>query len=57
LRKQFIDESVEGLSGQVRTEEAEAYQQQVERFQELLLILIHICRGQAARAPELLGMQ
>jgi hypothetical protein len=57
LRKQFIDESVEGSGGQVKTEEAEAYQRQVERFQELLLILMHICRGQAARAPELLGIQ
>jgi hypothetical protein len=57
LRKQFIDESVGGPSGQVRKEEVDAYKRQVERFQELLLILMHICRGQAARAPELLGMR
>jgi hypothetical protein len=57
LRKQFIDESVGGPSGQVRKDEVDAYERQVERFQELLLILMHICGGQAARAPELLGMR
>ena len=55
LRKQFIDER--GLGWQVKKDEAEAYQQEIERFQELLLILMHISRGQAARAPELLGIR
>jgi hypothetical protein len=32
LRKKFTDESAEGSSRQVRKEEAEAYQRQVERF-------------------------
>jgi hypothetical protein len=57
LRKQFIDESIEGSSGQVRKEEVEVYQRQVERFQELLLILMYICRGQATRAPKLLEIR
>ena len=35
----------------------DAYQQLVERFQELLLIIMHTCGGQAARAPELLGVR
>ena len=55
LRKQFIDER--GLGWQVKKDEAEAYQQEIERFQELLLILMHISGGQAARAPELLGIR
>ena len=62
LRKQFIDENADGLGGpmrkeQVRKEEVEAYQQEIERFQELLLILMHISGGQAVRAPELLGIR
>ena len=57
LRKQFIDESIGGSSGKVKTEEIEAYERQVERFQELLLILMHMCGGQSARAPELLGIR
>src|SRR5277367_3923289 len=42
---------------QVRKEEVEAYQQEIKRFQELLLILMHISGGQSARAPELLGIR
>ena len=62
LRKQFIDENPDSSSGlmrkwQVRKEEVEAYQQEIERFQELLLILMHISGGQAARALELLGIR
>jgi RecQ family ATP-dependent DNA helicase len=56
LREQFIDPSRESTK-QVQEEEVEAYQRQVERFQELLLILMHICGGQSARAPELLGIR
>ena len=62
LRKQFINKNADGLGrpirkGQVRKEEVKAYQQEIERFQELLLILMYISRGQAARALELLGIQ
>src|SRR5277367_6450351 len=62
LRKQFIDENPDSSSRpmrkwQVRKEEVEAYQQEIKRFQELLLILMHISRGQSARAPELLGIR
>jgi hypothetical protein len=52
LRKQFINER--GSSWQVKKDVAEAYEREVERFQELLLILMHISGGQAARAPKLL---
>ena len=52
LREKFINES-----GTVGEEAADAYQRHVEKFQELLLILMHICAGQAARAPELLGIR
>jgi RecQ family ATP-dependent DNA helicase len=55
LRKQFIDER--GSSWPVKKDETEAYQREIERFQELLLILMHISGGQAARAPELLGIR
>lgn len=57
MRKQFIDESLGGSSRQVKKEEVEAYRQQVERFQELLLILMHICRGQPRGAPKILGIR
>jgi hypothetical protein len=43
LRKQFINKK--GLGWQVKKDEAEAYQQEIKRFQELLLILMHISRG------------
>ena len=52
LREKFIDEN-----RHVQEEAAEAYQRHVERFQELLLILMHMVGGQAARAPELLGIR
>jgi hypothetical protein len=32
LKKQFIDESTEGSSRQIKKRKAEAYQQQIERF-------------------------
>jgi RecQ family ATP-dependent DNA helicase len=56
LRKQFINENADSLSGPMK-EEVEAYEQEIERFQELLLILMHISGGQAGRAPELLGIR
>jgi hypothetical protein len=55
LREQFIDKS--RSNRQVKKGEVEAYQQEVERFQELLLVLMHISRGQAARALELLRIR
>ena len=36
---------------------AEAYQRHIDRFQELLLILMHICSGQPGRASEILGIR
>ena len=51
MRKEFIE------GGQLQEEVVEAYQRQVERFQELLLILIHTSGGQSARALELLGIR
>ena len=51
LRKEFIE------GGQLQEEAVEAYQRQLERFQEMLLILMHTSGGQSARAPELLGIR
>ena len=57
LRDQFIAEGADGSTAQVKDDQADAYQWHVERFQELLLILMHMSGGQAARAPELLGIR
>src|SRR5204862_3497742 len=51
LRKEFIK------GGQLQEEVVEAYQRQVERFQELLLILMYTSGGQSARVLELLGIR
>jgi hypothetical protein len=51
LQKQFWN------NGIVRTQAVAAYHARVERFEEMLLMLIHISGGQPARAPELLGMR
>jgi RecQ family ATP-dependent DNA helicase len=52
LREQFMDSA-----GKLKREAVAAYQRHVERFQELLWGLMHLCGGQPARAPELLGMR
>ena len=68
LREQFIDESGSGSGGsrggrgrgrspKLKEDAAEAYQRHVDRFKELLLILMHVCGGQLARAPEILGIR
>ena len=51
LREQFMDR------GKLKQEAVAAYQRHIERFQELLWILMHLCGGQPARAPELFGMR
>ena len=40
-----------------KKEAAEAYQQQIDQFQELLLILMYICSRQPGRALEILGIR
>jgi RecQ family ATP-dependent DNA helicase len=52
LREQFIDSA-----GKLKREAVAAYQRYRERFMELLWALMHLCGGQPARAPELLGMR
>ena len=52
LREQFMD-----VVGKLKREAVAAFQRHVERFQELLWGLMHLCGGQPARAPELLGMR
>jgi hypothetical protein len=42
---------------QWKKEAIEQYQQKVERFQERLLVLMHFTGGQAARAPEIIGIR
>jgi len=51
LREQLMD------AGKLKREAVAAYERHVERFQELLWVLMHLCGGQPARAPELLGMR
>jgi hypothetical protein len=51
LREQFM------AAEKVKREAVAAYQRYIERFQELLLVLMHFCGGQPARAPELLEMR
>ena len=53
LREQFIDERP---TPKFKKDAAEAYQRYINRFRELLLILMHICSGQLGRAPEILGI-
>ncbi|KAK6591474.1 hypothetical protein H4I95_12188 [Botrytis cinerea] len=52
LREQFMN-----AAGKLKREAVAAFQHHVERFQELLWGLMHVCGGQPARAPELLGMR
>jgi hypothetical protein len=50
LREQFLD------VGKLKREAIAAYQRHVEQFQELLWVLMHLCGGQLAKAPKLLGI-
>ena len=52
LREQFIDST-----RRLKREAVAGYQRYVERFQELLQVLIHLYSSQLARAPELLGIR
>jgi len=52
LRAQFIDRA-----GKVKREAVAAYQRHVERFQELLWGLMHLCGGQPDRVPGLSGIR
>lgn len=57
LRERFI-QSKEG-DGSVRWRQAaiSQYEQRIEQFLEKLLMLMHISGGQAARAPEIIGIR
>jgi len=46
--EKMVDEPSET---KVKREAVAAYQRYIERFQELLLVLMHLCGGQPARAP------
>lgn len=52
LQEQFLDDD-----GLLKPGAGEVYQRHVERFLELLLILIHLCAGQPSRATEILGLR
>ena len=56
LQEKFIDRR-SSQSPRFRKEAAAAYQRNVNRFQELMLILMHICAGQPGRALEILGIR
>ena len=52
LRERFLD-----AEGKLKEEAGEIYQRYIERFLELLLVLIHLCGGQPSRVPEILGLR
>jgi RecQ family ATP-dependent DNA helicase len=52
LREQFLD-----VDGKLKDGAGEAYQRHIERFLEVLLVLMHLCGGQPSRAPEILGLR
>src|SRR5579862_7705534 len=56
LQEKFMDER-SSRSPRFKKAAAEAYQRNVNRFQELMLILMHMCAGQPGRAPEILGIR
>jgi len=51
LRGQFMD------TGRLKREAVATYQRYIERFQELLWVLIYLYSRQPARALELLGIR
>jgi hypothetical protein len=52
LQEQFLD-----VEGKLKEGAGEAYQRHIERFLELLLVLMRLCGGQPSRAPEILGLR
>ena len=56
VRERFLVESSEECP-RIRQDIADQYQRRIDRFRELLLVLFHLCGGQPARAPELLGIR
>jgi len=52
VRKQFIN-----AGRKLKKKAIAAYKRHIERFQELLWVLMYLCGGQPARAPELLGIR
>ena len=57
VRERFIDEASDEERPRICPEIADQYQRSIDRFRELLLVLFHLCGGQPARAPELLGLR
>jgi len=52
LRDRFLD-----IAGKLKEGAGEQYKRRIERFLELLLVLIHLCGGQPSRAPEILRLR
>jgi hypothetical protein len=57
VRERFYGQASDEERPQIRPEIADQYQRSIDRFRELLLVLFHLCGGQPARAPELLGLR
>jgi superfamily II DNA helicase RecQ len=55
LREQFVDEGTG--AAKIKKEAAEAYDRDIVRFQELILIIMYIWGGQVPRTPEILGIR
>jgi RecQ family ATP-dependent DNA helicase len=51
IQEQFME------AGRLKKKAMAVYQRHVERFQELVWVLMHLSGGQPARTPELLGMR
>jgi hypothetical protein len=45
------------VDGKLKDGAGEVYQRHIERFLEVLLVLMHLCGGQPSRAPEILGLR
>ena len=57
LQKEWFKEETEGQDHPYQAEAVMECQQKVEQFQEKLLLIMHMVRGQPTQATELLGMR
>jgi hypothetical protein len=57
LQREWFKEETKGHEHPYQPEAVMEYQQKVKQFQEKLLLILHIVRGQLARATKLLGMR
>jgi hypothetical protein len=56
LSRTWLKEGIRGRENLYRQQAVRDYQEKIERFQEKLLMIMHMVRGQPPRATEILGM-